>query len=195
MNDDWEDESEEDYSDDEEYGEEEYDDVEDEDIEYDNDGLTTEEERGGYIYLRHRDSKGRFASEYRDPYREWEKRFDEKLRRIEREYRKKIDLPYNEKILLLRLVDDFKDRNKIVDEKGFLNPKIHHFKRISYHQILSDHPMKKSTFSQFIMRMVDKGFVKKIKHGKKLYLKITQEGLEAIYKFLEEYPGESWRMP
>ncbi len=150
---------------------------------------------GDVGYLTYRDSLGRFASPNQSPERLKEIEADCKIRKFLREYKKKIQLGYNEKILLLRLVDDFRDRDKILDKHGFLNPKVNHFKRLPYHQVLMDHPMKRSAFSQFINRMVDKGLIRKIKHGKKLYLKITKDGLDRVYRFWEEYSGESWRMP
>jgi len=163
--------------------------------------LEGSEERGGYVYLRYRDKRGRFASPDIDSEIEKDKEIDRKIDKRIREYRKKISLPYNEKILLLRLVDDFSDREKLFNQKGFINPKVSHFKRVSYHRVFLDFSnsrcrhLGRSAFSQFINRMVDKGFVRKIKHGKKLYLKITKEGLEAVYRFWNEYPGESWRRP
>jgi hypothetical protein len=157
------------------------------------------EERGGYVHLRYRDTLGRFASPDTDPERLRDIEMDRKIEKFIRDCRKKIErsLSYNEKILLLRLVDDFKNNEKIFDKKGFINPKVSHFKRLPYHQVFLDFSnshsrhLGRSAFSQFVGRMVDKGFVKKIKHGKKLYLKITKEGLEVVYRFWEEFSGES----
>jgi len=167
------------------------------------DELTSEmsEERGGYVYLRYRDSLGRFASPVTDPERIRDIEMDRQIRKFEGEYRKQIELPYNVKILLLRLVDNFSESERLLDDKGFLNPKVSHFKRLPYHQVFLDFTehhhrhLKRSAFSQFITRMENEGLVRKIKHGHKLYLKITQKGLDKVFPFLEEYPGESWRMP
>lgn len=167
------------------------------------DGLTREmsEERAGYVHLRHRDNLGRFSSPFQDPERKLDIEMNRKIDKFCREYSRKVLLPYNEKILLLRLVDDFSDREKLLDKKGFLNPKVNHFPRLPYHKVFLDfsnshsHHLGRSAFSQFINRMVDKGFVKKIKHGHKLYLKISKGGLKRVFDFWEEYPGESWREP
>lgn len=159
------------------------------------------EERGGYVHIRYRDSKGRFASSVKDPERKLNIEMNRKIDNFLREYRRKVLLPYNEKILLLRLVDDFSNRDKILDKNGFLNPKVSHFKRLPYHKVFLDfsnthrNHIGRSAFSQFIIRMEKKGLIRKIKHGKKLYLSITKRGLDAVYKFWEEYPGESWRNP
>jgi len=157
--------------------------------------LESSEEREGYVHLRYRDNLGRFASPVTDPERKQDIEMDRKIDKFLRNCQKKIELPYNEKILLLRLVDDFSDKDKILDKNGFINPKVFHFKRISYHQVLLDHPLKKSAFSNFISRMILEGLVIKIRHGKKLYLKITEKGLDKVFRFWEEYHGESWRMP
>ena len=161
------------------------------------DELTKEmsEERGGYVYLRHRDGLGRFASPYTDTERKLVIEMGRKIDKFCRDYSRKVLLPYNEKILLLRLVDDFSDKEKILDKNGFINPKVFHFKRLLYHRVLLDHPLKRSAFSLFISRMVDEGLVEKIKHGHKLYLRITKKGLDKVWVFYEEYRGESWRMP
>lgn len=189
---------------------EEYDSLDEEDENFEEDEEPEEadelikeisEQRGSWVHLRYRDSLGRFSSPDTDSERKLDIEMDRKIEKFIRGYRKKIILPYNEKILLLRLVDDFRDREKIIDKKGFLNPKVNHFPRLPYLQVFLDFSkshsrhLGRSAFSQFVSRMVDRGFVKKIKHGKKLYLKITKKGLGAVFQFWEEYRGESWREP
>ena len=212
--DEWEDEEDEDSEEDEEPSEdreeetpeeenEEHPREEDEEFFDEEDDLISEasEERGGYIHLRYRDKLGRFASPDTDPERKSDIEMDRKINKFLRDYRKKVLLPYNEKILLLRMVDDFKDKEKITDEKGFLNPKIEHFPRLPYHQVFLDFSnshsrhLKRSAFSLFVKRMIDEGLIEKIKHGKKLYLKITEKGLDRAFRFWQEYSGESWREP
>lgn len=158
------------------------------------------EERGGYVYLRYRDSKGRFTSEFRDPERTLYLEMDRKIKKFCREYDRKIQLPFNEKVLLLRLVDDFRERKHFYKDKDGIETDdpffpLSQFKRLLYHEVLKDCKMKRSAFSLFINRMVEKGLIVKYKVGKKLYLKITKEGLDKAYAFWEEYPGETWRFP
>lgn len=143
-----------------------------------------------YGHLRYRDSLGCFASPIRNPNREMEILVDRKIKQFEKEYQKKIDLPFNEKVLLLRLVDDFKNT------RGPDARLVSQFPRLPYHLVLKCYPWKRSMFSQFISRMIIKeGLVIKVKHGHKLYLRITKKGLDKVFRFWEEYPGESWHMP
>lgn len=170
--------------------------MEDEEFNEEN-GLALEstEDRGGYVYLRYRDSLGRFASPDTDTERKLDIEANRKIDKFLRNYRKKIELSYNVKILLLRLVDDFRNREQLCKDGDFYIPSISHFKRLAYHELLKSCPMKKSAFSQFITRMVKQGLIVKIKHGHKLYLRITRMGLDKVFAFWEEYPGESWREP
>lgn len=181
--------------DDQEEFDEEENEMEDENSEEEELISEMSEERGGLVYLRYRDSNGRFASEVGDPEHISDLKMDRKIRKFCREYDKKIQLPYNEKVLLLRLVDDFRDREKFFDIDGFYDPKVSHFKRLLYHEVLKSCSMKRSAFSQFVNRMVEEGVIAKIKHGHKLYLRITEKGLDKVFKFWEEYSGESWRDP
>ena len=158
------------------------------------------EETDGYIYPRYRDDKGRFASEFYNPDREFDKKFNKRLKQVEKEYREKIFFKRNVKILLLQLVDDFSEHKYFeIDKDGFETGypvfPLKQFKRKLYHDVLLGHPLKRSAFSQFVNRMVDDGLIVKIMHGHKLYLRITKEGFDKIYRFWCEYPGESWRMP
>ena len=185
-----------------EFLEEDKESFEEDEFEEEENGLTTEITGGilGYGYLRHRDKKGRFASEFRDPERKKDIEADRVIKKFVRDYRKKVDLKRNVKVILLQLVDDFKEHKYFEKDKdGFetVYPvfPLKQFKRKPYHEILLGHPLKKSAFSTFVSKMVNEGLIEKIRHGKKLYLRITQKGLDNIWAFYEEYPGETWCMP
>jgi hypothetical protein len=149
--------------------------------------LEPSEERDGYVHLRYRDKHGRFSNLYKDPEIEKEKEIDKNIDKFCKEYRKKVNLHVNERLLLLLLVNSFKDNIRIYDSNGFFNPKVSHFKRILYHQVLLSHRLKRSAFSLFIKRMVEKGIVRNIRQGHKLYLKITKLGLKKIVDYYEEF--------
>lgn len=159
------------------------------------------ETRGIYAHLRYRDNLGRFASLDTDPEHKLDIKANRKLDEFLRNYKKKIELSYNVKILLLRLVDDFRNQEQFYKDTGLYIPSISYFKRLHYHQVFLDfsnnhhYHLGRSAFNQFISRMVKEGLVVKIKHGHKLYLRITQKGLDKVFAFWEEYPGESWREP
>jgi len=190
--DDWED----------EFLEEDKESLEEDEFEEDENRLTTEITGGvlGYGYLRYRDKKGRFASEFRDTECEKYLEANRVINKFVRDYQKKVDLKRNVKVILLQLVDDFKEHKYFEKDKdGFETDSpyflLRQFKRIPYHEILLGHLLKKSAFSTFVSKMVNEGLIEKIRHGKKLYLRITQKGLDKVWAFYEEYPGETWRMP
>ena len=183
--------------DEDEYDEFEYDDEDEHENGSDNktpEGYSVELTGGSFGYLRYRDEHtGRFANPYEsiDPEiekeRQIEREADRKLNKFLKNYRKKVNLPHSESRLLLILVNRFENNNRIYDSKGYMNPKICHFKRMSYHKVLLDCGLKRSCFCLLVKRLVEKNYIRKIQHGRKLYLKITELGLKKIYDYYEEF--------
>jgi|GEM_PF-5822933 len=132
---------------------------------------------------------------------------EKKMRKFLKEYDRKIQLKPNEKHLLFLLVNKFKDVEEDLDT-GELNYKLSQFKRKPYHEVLIKHRLAKFTeskvepgrriltptsrvmFNRFVNSMISQGLIKKKKHGRHLYLRITQEGLDKLLVFHLEHPGE-----
>lgn len=166
-------------------------------------------DKSGRITFRHRDCFGRFSTLMSNEERikeeiEYNKLFTKRLKQIENE----IHLNFNVKYLLFLLVDDFK--NTKIDRKSGEN----YFdysccRRYPYNLIFRSHPLAKlitsrenpdgfvltdnsrSTFSHFIKRMVNKGFVKVYSVGRKKFIRITKKGFDRIKRFHDYYPGEN----
>ena len=122
-----------------------------------------------------------------------------RMRDFEREKKKQARLTHNESNLLYQLVNFFKDPYyPELETEPYYNVK--RFKRKPYHEILMNHPLAhnrqteskitherkapngiaRASFSRFINRVTARGWIRKIKHGKHLYLKITKLGLDKI---------------
>ena len=122
-----------------------------------------------------------------------------RIRDLERDKKKQARLTHNESNLLYQLVNFFNDPYypELETEPCY---SVKQFKRKPYHEILMSHPLAhnrqaeskitnerkvlnsiaRASFSRFINRVAAMGWVRKIKHGKHLYLKITKSGLDKI---------------
>jgi predicted transcriptional regulator len=155
-----------------------------------------------------RDPLGRFTS-VDDKDKKQIKRendFNFRLREIERRRKKSVHMLWFESKLLYILVDNFeKPYNPDLDIYKFYD--IRRFKRKKYHDVLMDHPICRNrlspsfktpglvqpsnvasaSFCTLIKRLEQKGWIRRIKDGKKLYLKITEDGLAKIRAHYEYY--------
>jgi hypothetical protein len=146
-----------------------------------------------------RDSSGRFAPVMTT---EELKRYSEmtiRMREIEKQARRNAHMLNFESQLLYLLVDHF-EKPYIREIERYSQFDLRRFPRKRYHDVLMVHPVSRNrlipsqstpgltqpssvacaSFCTLINRLEKKGWVRRIKDGRKLYLKITQAGLEKI---------------
>lgn len=147
-----------------------------------------------------RDSFGRFAPPMNEEDLDKYNRAEKRLREIEKKSKKEARLLRHESNLLLLLVDNFEETYDFEMDKYKIND-IRRYKRKPYHEILLKHHVcfnnlveskeipgkmlpsnsSKVTFSRLVNRLEKIGWIRKIKHGKHLYIKITESGLKKVW--------------
>ena len=150
------------------------------------------------LYCTH-DSSGRYAPVMED---EELKRYGEltkAMRQMDRDKRKEAYMSRYVSELLYLLVDFF-EKPYVKEAERYSYYDLRRFPRKRYHDVLMVHPVSRNrlmpsqstpgltqpsnvacaSFCTLINRLEKKGWVRRIKDGRKLYLKITQVGLEKI---------------
>ena len=141
----------------------------------------------------------------KDPeHRERHNIFDIIYRELETRKKQEAHLLYYESELLYLLVDQFKTPYDNASSK-YKFYDLRRYPRKRYHMILVDHPICRdrlspslktmgllqpsnvasASFTSLIKRLEGKGWIKRIKDGKKLYLRITEQGMKKIKSHYE----------
>ena len=127
-----------------------------------------------------------------------------KYRELKQRKRHEAHLLYYESELLYILVDHFKKPYE-PDFSKYKFYDLRRFPRKKFHMVLMDHPIVRNrlspsmktmgllqpsntasaSFTNLIKRIEKKGWLKRIRDGKKLYLKITEEGMKKIKSHYE----------
>jgi len=151
-----------------------------------------------------RDSSGRFAPVMTT---EELKRYSEmtiRMREIEKQARRNAHMLNFESQLLYILVGFF-EKPYVKEAERYLYYDLRRYPRIPYHSVLMSHPVSRNrtnqlpsglvqpnasasvVFCSLIKRLVGKGWVEHIRHGRKHYLKITGAGMDKIRKHHDYY--------
>ena len=130
--------------------------------------------------------------------------FAMKYREIVNKKKKEAHMLYYESELLYILVDHFKKPY----DRDFAKYKFYALRRYprrKYHQVLMDHPIvhnrlspsfkaprlmqpsnvASASFTSLVKRIEEKGWIRRIMYGRKLYLKITEGGMRKIKSHYE----------
>jgi predicted transcriptional regulator len=146
-----------------------------------------------------RDSSGRFAPLMEAEQLKEYSRMTTAIRELDKQTRKEAHLLHFASQLLYILVDFF-EKPYVKEAERYSYYDLRRFPRKRYHDVLMVHPVSRNrlmpsqstpgltqpsnvacaSFCTLINRLEKKGWVRRIKDGRKLYLKITQVGLEKI---------------
>ena len=147
-----------------------------------------------------RDSSGRFAPVMDSEQLKEYSRITTAIRELDKQTRKEAHLLRFESQLLYLLVDFF-EKPYVKEAERYSYYDLRRFPRKRYHDILLVHPVSRNrlvpspsgitqpsnvacaSFCILINRLEQKGWIRRVKDGRKLYLKITQTGMKKIQAY------------
>ena len=140
-----------------------------------------------------RDGDGRFAPPMNDEQLKRYSKMTIRLREIEERSRKEAHMLNHESQLLYIMVDFF-ETPYVEQIERYSEYDLRRYPRKKYHNVLLIHPASRKPpasacviFSVLVKRLVEKGWVQHIRHGRKHYLKITEMGMDKIRKHHDYY--------
>ncbi len=151
-----------------------------------------------------RDSSGRFAPIMNDEQLKNYSEISLRIRELEKKARREAHMLSHESQLLYILVGFFK-APYIEEVERYSYYDLRRYQRIPYHSVLMSHPVSRNRTNQLpsglvqpnasasaifctlIKRLVGRGWVEHIRHGRKHYLKITGAGMDKIRKHHDYY--------